>query len=99
MRKEARDKAPYRSISAAAVTPAPAPEPAAAPAPAPVQRTIQGIGFLPTAPAAPSTDNGQAFCHLLSNASATTRSADQAQQVPATPTAGDIFVHEGIIYR
>jgi hypothetical protein len=48
VRKEARDKAPSGSFSAAAIAPAAAE--AAAPAPAPVQRTIQAIGLVLTAP-------------------------------------------------
>jgi hypothetical protein len=56
--KEARDREPSRSISAATTAHAPA----AAPAPEPVQRTIQVIGLVPTAPAAPTTDTGNDIC-------------------------------------
>jgi hypothetical protein len=97
--KEARDKAPSRSISVAAVKPAPAPAAAPATTLAPVQRTIQIIGLVPTAPAAASADNGQDIHHLLSNAAATTCFANQAPHAPAATTTGDIFVYEGVVYR
>jgi hypothetical protein len=93
VRKEARDKAPSRSISAAAI----APKPAAALALAPVQRTIQAIGLVPTSPAAPPAENGNDIHQLLSNAAS--RSANQAQQAPIATTTSDIFVHDGANYQ
>jgi hypothetical protein len=86
VRKEARDKAPSRSISAAvtAPTPTPTPAPAAAPALVPVQRTVQAIGRVPTTPSTLPADPGNDICQILSQAA--TWSANQAQQVPATPT-------------
>jgi hypothetical protein len=100
-RKEARDQAPSRSVSTASTAPTPAPAPAPVsdaapvPVPVPVQRTVQAIGRVPTAPAAAATDTGQDLRHVLSNAAATTRSANQAQQA----TSSDIFVHDGVVYQ
>jgi hypothetical protein len=57
VQNEAEDKAPSRSISAAATAPTPAA--AAAPMLPPVQRTVHAIELVPTAPAASSADQLQ----------------------------------------
>jgi hypothetical protein len=96
VRKEARDKAPPMSISAAATAPAPAA--AVAPAPTPVQRNIQAIGLVPTgAPAAPPADTGNDIHQILSQAA--TWCTNQHLQAPAATTTNDMFVYEDVVYQ
>jgi hypothetical protein len=93
VRKDAREKAPSRNISAAVTAPAPT----ASPAPTPAQRTFMAIMIVPITPVIPPSENGYDIHQLLSNSA--NRSNNQAQQAPAAPTNdNDIFLHEGVIY-